>query len=246
MDHDGGPTAERASRTASSRPAPAPEFRRPQLADQVVGRLRALIAQGALAQGERLPSEAALSRELGVSRSTVREALKMLSHLGLVQTRAGSGSYVTGHLQEHLPSVMSGEELGELFEFRFILESQIAPLTAERRSTGQLAEVLYRLEQLHVAAAADDPDRLVEADLSFHHGVAAACGNRFLIASYSHHQPAFEKGTRALIGMQSSTHIADVHDELAEAIVAKDAGAAATAVRRTFDEIRMRLSLLTD
>lgn len=246
-DGNGGPAAERTSRTAGSRPpAAVSEFRRPQLADQVVGRLRALIAQGGLAQGQRLPSEAAIGREFGVGRSTVREALKTLSHLGLIETRAGSGSYVTGHLRGHPPSVMSGEELGELFEFRFILESKIAPLTAERRSTGQLAEVLYRLEQLQVAAAAEDPDLLVEADLSFHRSVATACGNRFLIATYSHNQPAFEKGTRVLIGMQSSTHIGDVHDELAEAIVAKDTGGAVSAVRRTFDEIRMRLPLLTD
>ncbi|MGP3534100.1 FadR/GntR family transcriptional regulator [Microbacterium sp. RD1] len=244
MDETQSPAAGRAARISA--PDALDDIRRPQLADQVVGRLRALIAQGAVAPGERLPPEATLAREFGVGRSTIREALRMLNHLGLVKTRAGSGSYVTGQLPGHPPSTLSSDELQELFEFRFILESRIAAMAAEHRSTGQLAEILFRLEQIHLAAEGEDRDQAVGAIWSFHQSVAAASGNRFLTEAYRQHQPLFEEGTIVLLGMQPAMHVADVHDELARAIVAKDPGSATTAVRRTFDEIRMRVALLAD
>lgn len=236
-------TAEHSSPVTSFRPA---QVARVQLADQVVERLRDFIVQGSIARGDRLPSEATLSHDFGVGRSTIREALKVLGHLGLIETRPGSGSYVTGSVHDGDRDIRppSADELFELFEFRLALESEISQLAAQRRTPVQLAHILHDLEELHEVACGNEPGRLITADLRLHRSVAAASGNRHLMSIYEQYQPQFETGTIQLISMQESSHIGDVHDDLVDAIAAKDVRGAAAAVRRTFDEIRMRLKLL--
>lgn len=226
---------------------PTAKLARVQLADQVVGHLRSLIAEGALREGDRLPSETTLSRELEVSRSTVREALRVLGHLGLIETRQGSGSYVTGQPADVATSTepATAAELFELFEFRLALESEIAQLAAQRRTPAQLQRILAALEKLHDAAEAGSSPEMSAADRDLHLSIAAASNNRYLHEVYETYQPTFATAADQLIGMQEPSHIRDLHDELVDAVSVKDVRAAAAAVRRTFDEIRMRLKLLT-
>ncbi|MBB5140212.1 DNA-binding FadR family transcriptional regulator [Thermocatellispora tengchongensis] len=225
---------------------PGAKLTRLQLADQVVERLRGLIADGALRQGDRLPSETELSRELGVGRSTVREALRVLAHLGLIETRKGSGSYVSGTPGPVSPgpsSAVAAADLADLFEFRFALESEIAQLAAQRRTPGQLRRILQALENVHEAVAKGASATSV-ADVELHLAIAEAGNNRYLREVYESYQATFAAAADRLIGMQAPSHIRDVHDDLVEAIAVQDVRAAAAAVRRTFDEIRVRLRLL--
>lgn len=235
----------------SGRTAPQPSDRnepvtRIHLVDQVVDRLRESITRGKLAPGERLPPEATLSNEFGVGRSTVREALRILRHLGLITTHRGSGSYVhhDGGGQQPTASDPSPNDLPELIEFRETLENEIAELAAQRRTAAQLARILDALEDIHAAAAINDAVKLGEADARLHLSIAAACGNRYLHEIYVTYRPHFGLAATMLIDMQDSTHIGDVHDDLVDAIAARDVRAASAAVRRTFDEIKMRLKLL--
>jgi len=164
-----------------SLPQPLLPIRGRRMAESVIERLIALIQQGQLGPGARLPAERDLARELGVSRAVVREAILYLQQAGLVRTRQGSGTYVAdagGSVGPAAPPAETQQDLVWLFELRMGIEGEAAALAA-RRATPEdrrrLAAALDRLER-DVAAG-----RLgVEADFDLHAAVAAASGNPHL------------------------------------------------------------------
>lgn len=164
-------SAERASRVESSaldalRPVERvshPTLRRVRKSyEQVADQLRELIVSGRLAQGERLPTEMLLSAEVGVSRATVREALRLLAAQGLIRTAkgAGGGSYVTMPTVAHISDSLCSNfalltdardlTLEELIEARELLEVPAARFAARRRAPEDV-------ERLRNAIPADEP-----------------------------------------------------------------------------------------
>ncbi|GAP52784.1 GntR family transcriptional regulator [Streptomyces azureus] len=145
-----------------------------------------MIGEGRLEPGQRLPTERDLAVQLGISRSSMREAIRALTVLGLLEARHGSGIYVTqqeaGDLLETFGVVADlsrGPRLVELLEIRRILESTTTALAAARVTADQLAEV-----EKHLAAmnATDDPEEILALDLAFHREIAAAAGNETMAA----------------------------------------------------------------
>ncbi len=151
---------------------------------EVAGLLRRSIADGGLAAGDPLPSEADLAGQFGVSLRVVREALRKLTNQGLVETRQGKRAVVTGlrpvAIEDYFRFAVDGDNTayGELLELRLALESQAAALAAERADANHLARLHAIMNRL---AQADMPDR-VTLDLEFHGAIAAASGNRFFSA----------------------------------------------------------------
>src|SRR3954452_7472413 len=124
--------------------APAP-LRIPQLYEQIAERLRTEIGSGALAPGDRLPSERDLARALEVSRPSVREAIAALKNDGLVETRAGAGSYVAPDaltLPLDAPGAAADTSVPALLEARAEIEPRIAALAARRGGSDDEAEAL--------------------------------------------------------------------------------------------------------
>ncbi|MEA2291727.1 MAG: hypothetical protein QOF17_747, partial [Solirubrobacteraceae bacterium] len=114
--------------------------------EQVVQRLRADIAAGRLAAGERLPSERELARALGVGRASVREALGVLGNLGLVETRPGSGSFVAADAGARLAGATAelphDASPSAVLEARLALEPAVARLAAARAQPDEAVEKL--------------------------------------------------------------------------------------------------------
>lgn len=140
----------------------------------VAQRLRRSIALGVVLPGERLPSERTLAERLGVSRVTVREALRVLQGEGLIVTRRGGngGAVVTPCERSPLRG-----QLDEVFEFRLAVETMAARLAAERRGE----EALDRLRACQQALlASGDVGTFRRADSAFHLAVAGASGNPML------------------------------------------------------------------
>ena len=165
------------------RSGPAP---RGTVTQRAIERIKAMIGEGLLEPGQRLPTERDLAAQLGISRSSVREAIRALTVLGVLEARHGSGIYVTaleaGDLLETFGVVADlsrGPRLVELLEVRRILESTAAALAAARVTPEQLA-----LVEGHLAAmnATDDPEEILAHDLAFHRAIAAAAGNGTLAA----------------------------------------------------------------
>ncbi|WP_372595375.1 FadR/GntR family transcriptional regulator [Actinotalea sp.] len=162
--------------------------------DEVVDRITAMILDGRLGPGDRLPVEKDLAETLGVSRSSLREGVRALSVLGVLETRQGAGTYVT----TLDPSLLAGP-LGLVVELqsaghaahvhavRRMLETEAAALAAAAAHPPG-AELMAAGEALDAAAAAmdgaagTDHDALIASDLAFHHHVARAAGNPVLAA----------------------------------------------------------------
>jgi len=154
-------------RTAPSRSA---SINRASLSQQAVEELRRRIAADNLAPGQRL-DEAELASDLGISRTPLREALKVLSAEGLVEIRPRRGCYVA----EIVPA-----DLEEIFPIMALLEGEVAREAALKGSAADLK----RLDQLHASlerhAAAGDVDRYYEVNYVFHDALQAIAGNRWL------------------------------------------------------------------
>ncbi|MER5296666.1 FCD domain-containing protein [Streptomyces pharetrae] len=160
--------------------------RKGTVTQRAIERIKAMIAEGRLEPGQRLPTERDLAADLGISRSSMREAIRALTVLGVLEARHGSGIYVTrlraGDLLETFGVVADlsrGERLAELLEVRRVLESAATALAAARITPDRLAEAG---EHLAAMDATDDPDELLVHDLAFHRVIAVAAGNETMAA----------------------------------------------------------------
>lgn len=139
---------------------------------------------GAWGPGDRLPRESELAAELGLSRNSLREAVRALSQLRVLEVRQGDGTYVSS-LEPRLllestgfvSHLLLGDTELELYEVRRILEAAVAALAAGRIDTHEKAELAQSLERMREAR---DVEELVEADVAFHAVIAKAAGNAVL------------------------------------------------------------------
>jgi len=159
--------------------------------ETVAAKITALITSTDLKPGDRLPTEHELSEQLGVSRTVVREAVKVLVATGLVYTRRGSGLYVADKaisfattLSDSLGPV-DPTQVVNLYEFRFTLELPAARLAAERITPHELRE-LREIVALNLHSAKTQQRRQwSESDAAFHRGIAEATHNPFLASTIS-------------------------------------------------------------
>jgi GntR family transcriptional regulator, transcriptional repressor for pyruvate dehydrogenase complex len=157
-------------------------LKRANLPSTIAERLRTQILAGEVQPGDRLPGHRELAAMFSVSVGSVREAVSMLISTGLVEVRAGRGTFVAapGPAVDGGPqdSPRGRREAEELIEARELLELQIVGMAAERASGEQLAELRNAVERMRRAAG--DPLAYPEADVEFHLLLAAAAQNRFL------------------------------------------------------------------
>jgi GntR family transcriptional regulator, transcriptional repressor for pyruvate dehydrogenase complex len=163
----------------------------PQSYQAVASRIMQLIAETGLKPGDRLPTERELGRELGVSRHTVSQAVKVLAVSGVLRSRQGSGIYVT-HTSPPTASAFidvtvrgDPQQVQQLCEFRMILEMQTARLAAERITPRLLRRIEDAALATQSSAERQDSRQFTEADTEFHSGIAEATGNAYLISAVS-------------------------------------------------------------
>jgi GntR family transcriptional regulator, transcriptional repressor for pyruvate dehydrogenase complex len=150
-----------------------------QVWSATVDHLRAMIDSGELAPGSRLPAERVLCEELGISRGSLRQALRVLDSIGYVQIRAGSGTYVAEKQEQPLNTWFT--EHDQLVEKLFDLRATVEPTLADRLARHATAKVVSRLEDnvAEMAQAAEDGDmlRVIATDAEFHRVIAQNAGN---------------------------------------------------------------------
>jgi GntR family transcriptional repressor for pyruvate dehydrogenase complex len=229
---------------------------RRSLADEVRQRLQASIASGALAPGARLPSEDVLSSEFGVSRTSVREAIRELIVLGLVERRGNRP-----HVVEHLPhvrvdaSTVAATErirrLRDVFETRRAIEAPLAAHAAARATPVQRDEISRIAAAFHTATTYDE---LRALDRGFHLTISAAAGNPLLaelhikVLDALFHDPRFDS---LLTDGEAPDDLTDVtgiiranalaHAAIAAAIASGDESAASRAAEAHLAEVESRL-----
>ncbi|MFC0039464.1 FadR/GntR family transcriptional regulator [Actinomadura rayongensis] len=211
--------------------------RRSSLVEQVIDQMRAEIASGAWPLGGRIPAEPALVEQLGVGRNTVREAVRALTHAGLLAGRQGDGTYViaTSELSGAVRRRLATAELIEILEVRRGLEVEAARLAAVRRTDADIAAIDAALVRRDAAFAAGDRDAFVDADLAFHTAVVDATHNRVLTDLYRDFGAALKL---SIGGAGEALDHTDVpHEPIAAAVRAGDASAAAAAAQSCLDHI---------
>jgi GntR family transcriptional repressor for pyruvate dehydrogenase complex len=226
------------------------EPRRKTLARQVAERLLERIRSGELRPGQRLPTELELVRELGVGRSSVREALQALVVIGAVDVRPRRGAVVRSiggtdfRLDRALAPLLDSDTLLELSEMRRIVEPEVAALAAQRIEASGLEAARTALEALRTATEPLAPGEFIRADLAFHQAVAQAAGNRVILGTMGELQELLRASR--LLTMQAPGALArtvEGHGRIYRALAAGDPEAARAAMRMHLED--SRLDLLT-
>lgn len=225
------------------------QLRRAVLAEQAVAELQKQLAAGEWAVGERLPAEQQLAEQLGVGRSTVREALRALANAGWVESRQGAGTFVLAHRPTvtDLATTLRRAQMIEVYEVRQGLELQAGRLAAARRTAADLRRMDEALVRRKRALSAGRMPAYVDADLDFHRAVVTAAHNSVLSDVFASFSAALRTTLTSLTqdpGPRNASHA--VHVALAEAIRAGDADAAAAATVDHLSDTQARLERLID
>lgn len=224
------------------------------LTTELVRRLASEIRAGRLNPGDRLPTEQALMRQAGVSRTVVREAVSALRAEGLVTTRQGVGAFVTdpttrGQVRIAPEEMRSLTDVLQVIELRIAIETEAAGLAAERRNAASLERI--ETAAIAFAAAVDAGESAVMQDLDFHRAIFAATGNGFFPRFLEFLGPILIPRQTVRAQVEDGAHrtaylqgVREEHARIAAAIVAGQAMAARSAMRRHLSASRDRYAQL--
>jgi len=235
---------------------------RRSLVDDAIDQLRTELTAGTWPVGTRIPSESVIAERLRVGRNTVREAIRVLVHAGMLESRQGDGTYVRSTTDPgDLIRRIEHADLRDIFEMRRALDVEAARLAAQRRDDEDLRRIRSSLLGRAVAdgcAGTEDPhdfdrgevpegelDDLVGHDVAFHTAIAIASHNSAMVSTYRWFSDSLWRSIRAVIGdgtLPDASHA--LHVDLADAIEAGDPDAAEKAVRRILEPAVVALDAL--
>jgi DNA-binding FadR family transcriptional regulator len=206
-------------------------------------KIKALITEGSFVAGARLPPERDLCLRLSVSRPTLREAIRSLGTMGVLQSRQGAGTYVTDlasiTLAEPLRFMigLNSRSLVELADVRRLLESGAAELAARQISADELDELRTVLDELRAGPL--HPARFIELDAHFHRVIHVAARNGLLLALLDGMSGLAER-SREITGRQPGLLAGTIrsHSQILDALAAGDPLAARQAMLEHLAEIR--------
>jgi DNA-binding FadR family transcriptional regulator len=217
-------------------------LKRDALSVQVVDQIGEWILTGERPPGDTLPSEQALSERFGVSKTVVREAMKVLASKGLVSIRQGIGTTVNPRELWHpfdpmiLLHSQQGATFDDLLKARQILEPEVAALACARSSDPALMEQLNELvEKGGEVTTVEDH---VRYDLAFHQALADATGNKMLVIMMNSIGQFLRASREALFRVPGAVgRSSDFHREIRDAIARNDPDAARDAMRRHLQQV---------
>lgn len=209
---------------------------RTSLVDAAIQQLRDQITGGAWPVGTKLPSETRLAQTLGMSRLSVREALRVLVHAGLLSTRQGDGTYVTAtdESQVAFRRRLDTAAALDILDVRRGLDLVAARLAAAKRDDDDLAGMRATLALRDTAGLAGDLDGFADADVAFHLKVAEAAHNPLLSDLYRSMSEALRDSVRSM--EQAALEPDSSHHDLLRAIAERDAAGAVTVAVSILDK----------
>jgi len=209
---------------------------RSSVADDLMSQIKNLIISGQLGPGAMLPSEIEISQRVGVGRSTVREALRVLSTMGWI-TRSKRGTFVAETLSsDSLPfrDVLEMVQLKDVLELRLMLEGEVSYLAAQRAIDEDIARLSESLNEMK--AALSDLPRFISADAKFHVYLSAATQNHLVSRVVDMIRDALEEFIRDVLIQhpEMPARALAYHERILKAIVSEDP---AEARRATLEHI---------
>lgn len=209
------------------------QVQRHPLAAQAAQLLLTRIRDGEWPLGHRIPGETTLAAQLGVGRSTLREAIRELAGRGVLESRQGAGVFVTAlDATEDWDAVLRRTTIASVVEARIAIEAEAAALAARRRTPADLRDIRRALAARGVVGQSV-PEH-VDADMAFHRAVIAAAHNDVLIQLFDAFLPRLRTAMIDMLRIapvksEESDHAC--HQELVDAIAARSPEAAASASR---------------
>jgi GntR family transcriptional repressor for pyruvate dehydrogenase complex len=221
-----------------------PEFTRvfrASLSDHIIEQITGLLARGVLKPGDRIPSEKQLCQRFGVGRTSVREALRSLAVMGVLESHMGDGTFVTEDGSRFMERsfqwglLLNPKIVENLVETRLMLESQTAYLAATRSTVEDLEQVQRAVRRMEASVA--DPAQYLEYDLQFHLTIARATQNSILQSLLSTTRGYLQEWIRETLaqstggtaGKRARLSIAE-HKRILRALKSRDASGARQAM----------------
>ncbi len=207
----------------------------------VIESIKEKIKNGTLKKGEKLRPEREIAEDLGVSRASVREAIRALDVIGLIESKQGAGNYIKETFEESLIQPLSvmflleQNDLTEINEFRSILESQAAVLAAERIDEKDIRELEKLITEMSETV---DEAKNTEIDRELHYIIDNASKNRVIssiLTVISELVDESIRGTRSELTKLDATNskkLLEIHKELVEAMKNRDKKKAFEAMRK--------------
>jgi len=222
-----------------------------KLHQQVFEQIQQLIVDGELKSGDRLPSERDLCEILHVGRNSIREALRALEALGIIESHQGGGNYITSDIGSGLLEPLAlnfrlhGGTFNDLWEVRRALENEAAILAAGRITAEQKTALQSLLDAFRQC---DREAESVRLDKEFHLKIAECSGNvmlrTFLSAISSLLESAIQNGRKGIMrAFADRSELVAMHEAIGEAILNGDSRAASAAVEHHFQMILDNLSV---
>ncbi|MDI6602231.1 MAG: FadR/GntR family transcriptional regulator [Thermoanaerobacteraceae bacterium] len=217
----------------------------------IIEQFKMMIYNGNLKKGDRLPPERELCQILGVSRASMREALRSMEMMGIVESRPGEGTFivneVTSSILEPLSLIIALEKnQADFIELRKVLESACAKKTAERRTEDDLKKMMV---QIKIMEESYDEGVRAEADRELHRIISAAAGNKLLIDMVEAIAGGIDnyiKGARRRL--MKDPHNADIlleqHQAIYQYIKDRNGDAASREMERHIDFVEEKLKVL--
>ncbi|MFG3323543.1 FadR/GntR family transcriptional regulator [Streptomyces sp. NPDC048171] len=202
--------------------------KRSALVGQLIDILQRNIQAGRWPVGAKLPTEAELSTEYGVSRITFRQAVQALVHVGVLETVQGSGTFVraTTELDAVLTRYVGGEDLTTVLEVRLAIESEATALAAVRAAPGDISVLEEIIAASRAALARQDGEELTQLSTRFHRTIVQAAGNTILAHFYQAIHDGAERSVRETTAPEDFGAFVDQHAAIVEAIQERDSGRA--------------------
>ncbi len=214
----------------------------------VMDRLQSLLEQGLLHPGSKLPPEKELTKVLGVSRPSLRQAYKALNVLGIIRAVPGDGTYINESVSKTLAMpltfllLMKKISLEEVFEFRLTLECELAYQAAQRRTEAESQAIRAQLEIMERNVQENPARQYLEAEYEFHSGIAQAAHNNLLLEIIVIVGGLLWETRKRLVGLVPDRQSDfEQHRKIYLTISGQDAQAAAKAMR---DHLQSALDLL--
>lgn len=225
--------------TEPSNPFASFKLKQQPIHQQIADYIEEMVVRTELKVGQQLPSERELATQFGVNRGSVRLAISLLQQRGLVETRLGSGTYITRmnsdvlgqFLERYVALGNSSHE--DLLELRDFLEPGIAELAAKRATAEDLEMLKSLVDQIEQANNPDDLDLNIMADVSFHEALALVTHNDLIVAVMAGLHGAMKTWIRAQTEEDRGQILDAVHGHrvIYDAIASRDSELAKVAMR---------------
>jgi DNA-binding FadR family transcriptional regulator len=230
------------SRNPVSGPPPEINIVRSSLSEQVARHLEEWIISRALRPGDRLPSEREMCEQFGLSRTVIREAVKVLAERGLVSIQPGRGNFVSQLSARDLTETVnrflrfSNEAYEDLLEVRELLEVKIAELAAQRAGPEDCERLKAAVEAM--VAARDDAGGYLEADQTFHSVLAQATQSGVILALIDSLVGYLEDIRLMGFSVNADKRGPDEHRQIYQAVCDRNPAAARRAMREHLQNVR--------